>query len=87
MVSATLTDIVSCDTNYPIVRLDAHIRHREYHCHGVLTGFSRKKLELEERAAIDRAITKFIKNVRQSIQTGSNWKVSIVWQNKPQPHY
>jgi hypothetical protein len=55
---------------------------REYHCHGVLTGSSRRKLELEQRAAIDRSITQFIKNVRQSIPMGSDWKVSIIWQNK-----
>ena len=67
---------------YPIDRLDVYMIGREYHCHGVLTGFSRRKLELEQRAAIDKSITQFIKNVRQSIPMGSNWKVSIIWQNK-----
>ena len=68
---------------YPIDRLDVDIISDKCDCHGVLTGFSRSRLSVEQRTAANMAITELIKNLMGSIPTGSNWKLHMIWRNRP----
>lgn len=67
---------------FPMEMIEVYSIGPNHSCRGTLTGFSSRKLRLEERANLDKSITELIYKIKQVMPAGSNWKVSMNWRSR-----